>query len=130
MVSAVTVTLDDAALAVSYKPTAAQKRFIALMALGEAPEKSRKKLRISIERLQTWMMNPDFRAWRDSVLASEAREHVGEVRQALLVRARGGSEKAIELYLRAYDPEFRKTNDPNQTKNYYTQVVLDANKLS
>lgn len=111
----------------AYKPTPGQKRYVLLIAEGETPEKARKRLRIGLETLQTWGMNPSYRAWREDVLASMAKEHVGEVRQALLERARLGDTKAIELYLRAYDPEF-KPADKGPSSQTWIQIVNEANE--
>ncbi len=102
------MSTTEVALATSYTPTTPQLKYVSLQADGWPPEKARKKLRISISTLETWALSANYRAWRDSVLAAEAREHVGEVRQALLSRAKNGDVKAIELYLSAFDTEFKK----------------------
>lgn len=118
---------DSVALATSYVPTAPQLKLVSLLVAGHPPEAARKKLRLSIQTLELWSMNPAYRAWRDSVLAAEARQHVGEVRQALLYKAKAGDVKAMELYLSAFDKDFKKES-PQTQRNYYTQIINQANK--
>lgn len=123
-----TTDSDEVALATSYVPTTPQLKLVSLLATGMAADKARRKLRISIQTMELWSMKPAYRAWRDSILAAEARQHVGEVRQALLSKAKSGDVKAMELYLSAFDKEFKKKESPASQRNYYTQIINQANK--